>query len=340
MGGDHAPARIVDGALAAARHLGIGIALVGRDRAICDELARHEDADQLDVRVVDAPDVVEMTESPAQALRRKPRASIRVAAELVARGDASALVSAGHTGATVVAAHAAFGMVPGVDRPALAPSVPTRDGSAVLIDAGATVECKPAYLLQFGVMGAVYAREWIGIASPRVGLLSIGEEETKGNELTREAHRLLKASALNFIGNIEAREIFAGQADVVVCDGFTGNVALKLSEGLVEMVEELLGAELQSTFSAQVGSLLSRRAFRRFRKRVDYSEYGGAPLMGVAGLCIVGHGRSSAKAVRNAVAMASRLVGNNVLARVEQEIARAAHPPAGTSGWGDTVPQR
>ena len=322
MGGDHAPARIVDGALAAARHLGIGVDLVGRPAAIREELARHEDAAALDVEVIDAPDVVEMIESsPAQALRRKPRASIRVAAERVSRGDAAALVSAGHTGATVVAAHAAFGMLRGVDRPALAPSVPTRHGSAVLIDAGATVECKPAYLLQFGVMGAVYARTWMGVERPRVGLLSIGEEETKGNELTREAHRLLKASRLHFVGNVEARDIFSGQADVIVCDGFTGNVALKLSEGLVEMVEDLLGEELQSTFSAQVGYLLSRRAFRRFRRRVDYSEYGGAPLMGVAGLCIVGHGRSSAKAVRNAVVMASRFVSSHVLTRVEQEIA-------------------
>ena len=324
MGGDHAPARIVDGALAAARHLGIGVDLVGRVAAVDAELARHEDRHALDIRVIDAPDVVEMSESPAQALRRKPRASIKVAAELVARGEAAALVSAGHTGAAVVAAHGAFGMLPGVDRPALAPSVPTRDGSAVLIDAGATVECKPSYLLQFGVMGSVYARAWMGIERPRVGLLSIGEEESKGNDLTREAHQLLKASPLHFIGNVEARDIFSGQADVIVCDGFTGNVALKLSEGLVEMVEDLLGEELQSTFSAQVGYLLSRRAFRRFRKRVDYSEYGGAPLMGVAGLCIVGHGRSSAKAVRNAVAMASRFVSSNVLSRVEQEIASAS----------------
>ena len=321
MGGDHAPAHSVDGALAAVRDLGIDVDLVGRTSAIRAELARHADAGNLNVRVVEAPDVVEMAESPAQALRRKPRSSIRVAADLVAGGEAAALVSAGHTGATVVAAHGAFGMLPGVDRPALAPTVPTRDGSAVLIDAGATVECKPAYLLQFGVMGAVYAKTWIGIAQPRVGLLSIGEEASKGNELTREAHRLLKGSRLRFIGNVEAREIFSGRADVVVCDGFTGNVALKLSEGLVEMVEELLGDELQSTFSSQVGYLLSRRALRRFRRRVDYSEYGGAPLMGVAGLCIVCHGRSSVKAIRNAVAMASRFVSSNLLGRVEQEIA-------------------
>ena len=237
MGGDHAPARSVDGALAAVRHLGIGVDLVGRTSAVRAELARHADANTLDIRVIDAPEVVEMAESPAQALRRKPRSSIRVAAELVARGEAAALVSAGHTGATVVAAHGAFGMLPGVDRPALAPTVPTRDGSAVLIDAGATVECRPAYLLQFGVMGAVYARTWLGVEHPRVGLLSIGEEASKGNELTREAHRLLKGSRLRFVGNVEARDIFSGQADVVVCDGFTGNVALKLSEGLVEMVE-------------------------------------------------------------------------------------------------------
>jgi glycerol-3-phosphate acyltransferase PlsX len=320
MGGDHAPARIVDGAVAAARHTGVGIDLVGRADAIHAELARHADLGTIDVRVIDAPDVIEMAEPPALALRRKPGASIRVAADRVARGEASALVSAGHTGATVVAAHAAFGMLPGVDRPALAPTIPTRRGSAVLIDAGATVECRPVHLLQFGVMGTVYARAWLGVTSPRVGVLSIGEEATKGNELTREAYRLLQASTLRFIGNIEARDIFSGEADVIVCDGFTGNVALKLSEGLVEMVEELLGQELQSTFSAQVGYLLSRRAFRRFRRRVDYSEYGGAPLLGVAGLCIVGHGRSSAKAIRNAVVMASRLVGSRALSRIEQEV--------------------
>jgi phosphate acyltransferase len=328
MGGDHAPGRIVDGALAAVRHQAIGVDLVGRSEAIRAEMARHPDADGLDVRIVDAPDVVEMAESPALALRRKPRASIRVAAELVARHEAVALVSAGHTGAAVVAAHAAFGMLAGVDRPALAPTIPTRGGSAVLIDAGATLECKPSYLLQFAVMGSVYARTWLGIARPRVGLLSIGEEETKGNDLTREAHQLLKGSPVNFVGNLEAREMFSGAADVIVCDGFTGNVALKLSEGLVEMVDDLLAEELQSTFSSQVGYLLSRRAYRRFRRRVDYSEYGGAPLMGVAGLCIVGHGRSSVKAVRNAVTMAARFASSNVLNRVEQEIASLGVGPA------------
>lgn len=320
MGGDHAPAYPVDGALAAARHLGLGIDLIGCADAINAELQRHPDAATLDVRVVDAPDVIGMSESPARALRRKPKASIRSAAEWVAEGKAVALFSAGHTGAAVIAAHAAFGMLPGVDRPALAPTVPTRHGSAVLLDAGATVECRPVHLAQFGGMGSLYASVGLGVERPRVGLLSIGEEETKGNELTREAHRLLKASTLNFVGNVESRGIFAGEADVVVCDGFTGNVALKLSEGLVEMVEDLLGEELQSTFSSQVGYLLSRRAYRRFRKRVDYSEFGGAPLLGVAGLCIVGHGRSSVKAVRNAVAMASRMAGNQMVDRLRREM--------------------
>lgn len=328
MGGDHAPAHPVDGAVAAAE-LGHAIDLIGREDVIRAELARHPGADGLDLRVIDAPDVIAMDESPAKALRRKPRASIQVAVNRVAEGHASAVFSAGHTGAVVVAAHAAFGMLPGVDRPALAPTVPTRSGAAVLLDAGATVECKPQHLVQFAHMGAVYARVGLGIEAPRIGLLSIGEEETKGNELTREAHQRLKGSALAFIGNVEARAIFAGEADVVVCDGFTGNVALKLSEGLVEMVEDLLGQELQSTFSSQVGFLLSRRAFRRFRKRVDYSEFGGAPLLGVAGLCIVGHGRSSVKAVRNAVVMASRMANNGMMERLRAEMAAAGADRAG-----------
>jgi glycerol-3-phosphate acyltransferase PlsX len=244
-----------------------------------------------------------------------------VAADLVARGEAAALVSAGHTGATVMAAHSAFGMLPGVDRPALATTIPTRRNPAVLLDVGASVECRPAHLLQFAVMGSVYARVGFGVDNPRIGLLSIGEEATKGNDLTREAHRLLKASPLMFIGNVEARDVYSGDADVIVCDGFTGNVALKISEGLVEMAEDLLGQELSSTFTLRVGSLVTRRALRRFRRRVDYSEYGGATLVGVAGVTIVGHGRSSPKAVRNAVALAYRSAEGHFIARVERDIA-------------------
>jgi glycerol-3-phosphate acyltransferase PlsX len=207
----------------------------------------------------------------------------------------------------------------------LAAAIPTRKGRpAILLDVGASVECRPAHLLQFAVMGALYARVAFDIRSPRIGLLSIGEEATKGNELTREAHRLLKSSSLPFIGKVEARDVYTGDADVIVCDGFTGNVALKISEGLVEVVETLLGEELSSTVTTRVGSLLTRRALRHFRRRVDYSEYGGAPLLGVAGVAIVGHGRSSAKAVRNAVAMAYRFAASRFIQRVEEEIAAVA----------------
>jgi glycerol-3-phosphate acyltransferase PlsX len=323
MGGDHAPSVIVDGAVAAARHLSAEILLVGPTADVERALGAYPDWRSLGIRVVEAPDVIGMAEPPTAALRRKPRSSVRVAADLVASREAVALVSAGHTGAAVLSAHAAFGMVAGVDRPALATTIPTRARPAVLLDAGANVECRPPHLLQFAVMGTVYARLVHGVESPRVGLLSIGEEETKGNELTREAHRLLKASPLHFIGNVEGREIYSGIADVVVCDGFTGNIVLKTSEGLVETVEALLGEELKGTFSSQVGYLLSKRAFRRFRRRVDYSEYGGAALLGVAGLVVVGHGRSSARAVRNAVAMAYRLATSDFISRVEQGIGQA-----------------
>ena len=323
MGGDHAPAKVIDGALAAARYSGIAVTLVGQTAVIEAELARHADRAELDLRIVEAPEVIGMSEAPAQALRRKPRASVRVAAELAARGDAAGVVTAGHTGAAVVAAYGTFGMLPHVDRPALAPAIPTRTGMAVLLDAGATVECRASHLLQFGIMGAVYAGVLLGVDAPRVGLLSIGEEEGKGNELTRDAYKLLKAAPVRFVGNVEARDMFSGNADVIVCDGFTGNVALKLSEGLVETVEELLSEELSSTFSSQMGYLLSRRAFRRFRKRVDYSEYGGAPLLGVSGLLLVCHGRSSAKAIRNAVVAASRFAADRVVQQVAGRVADA-----------------
>jgi glycerol-3-phosphate acyltransferase PlsX len=302
MGGDHAPPAIVDGAVDAARRLGISVSLVGASEAIERALDPHPGWREAGINIVDAPDVIDMAES-ALAVRRKPRASICVAADLVARGDADALFSAGHTGATVMATHAAFGMIAGVDRPALATTIPTRRGSAVLLDAGANAECRPQHLLQFAIMGSVYARVALGADRPRVGLLSIGEEETKGNDLTREAHRLLKASPLHFIGNVEGREIYSGVADVIVCDGFTGNVVLKTSEGLVEALAAKLGEKVSSVF--------------------DYAEYGGAPLVGVGALVIVGHGRSSPKAVSNAVAMAHRFSISHFIQRVEQEIAAA-----------------
>jgi glycerol-3-phosphate acyltransferase PlsX len=308
MGGDDALRHVVDGALAAANGVDLGVVLVGAVARIDDELRRHPGMDASRVRVVDAPDVVSMEESPSEALRRKPGASIRIAAGTVARGEAAGLFSAGHTGATVMAAHAAFGMLAGVDRPALAATIPTPDRPAVLLDVGASVQCRPQHLLQFAVMGSVYARVALGIEAPRVGLLSIGEEATKGNELTRESHRLLKASLSSFIGNVEARDVYRGLADVIVCDGFTGNVALKISEGLVEVIEGLLSKEL---------SVIT-----------DYSEYGGAPLLGVNGVAIVGHGRSSAKAVRNGVVMAHRFAADHVIPRIQGDIAAFAVPHA------------
>ena len=329
LGGDLAPGPIVDGALSAARHFDLGVALVGPVGLLEAELERHPGVDRSRVRLVHADAVVDMGESPGSALRRKPKATIKVAAEMVARGEAAGLFSAGHTGASVMAAHSAFGLLPGVDRPALAATIPTRQRPAVLLDVGASVDCRPQHLLQFAVIGNAYARVVLGTASPRVALLSIGEEETKGNELTREAHRLLKAAPLTFVGNIEARDIYNGRADVIVCDGFTGNIALKTSEGLVDVVTDLLHDELASTLSTGVGSLLTRRALRRFRRQVDYSEYGGAPLLGVAGVLIVGHGRSSAKAVRNAVAMAYRFAAHDVIRRAEDDIAVATLAAAG-----------
>jgi glycerol-3-phosphate acyltransferase PlsX len=328
MGGDHAPRSIIDGALAAARHLDLGLVLTGPEAILRGELARHSDSEHLDIRIIDAPDVVGMGESATSALRRKSRCSIRVAAESVADGQAAALVSAGHTGATVMAAHAAFGMLSGVDRPALAATIPSGDRLGILLDVGANADCRAPHLLQFAAMGAMYARVSLGIEHPRIGLLSIGEEEGKGNELIREAHRLLKNSSVNFIGNVEAREVYKGNADVIVSDGFTGNIVLKASEGLVDTVERLLGEELSRTFSGMVGSILSRRAFRRFRKRLDYSEYGGAPLLGVGAVTVVGHGRSSAKAIRNAVAMAHRFASAGFIHRVERDIAAVSAPAA------------
>ena len=325
MGGDEAPASIIDGALVAARHLQVGLLLVGRRDLIERQLSRHPRVSWLDIDIQDASERIEMEEPAAAALRRKPRASIRVAADAVAEGRAQALFSAGHTGASVIAAHTAFGRLPGVDRPALATIIPTRTHPAVLLDSGATVECRPHHLVQFAIMGVAYARVALGCATPRVGLLSVGAEESKGNDLTREAHRLLKVAPVNFVGNVEGPDVFAGHADVIVCDGFTGNITLKVSEGLVETVESLLHDELSSTFGTRVGYLLSRQAYRRFRKRLDYSEYGGAPLVGVNGLCIVGHGRSTAKAVRNAVAMAARAVSDGFLENLAREVAAYPH---------------
>jgi phosphate acyltransferase len=324
MGGDDGPGTIIDGALVAARHLQIGLVLVGDRDTIERELSRHPGATALDLEILHTPESISMNESATAALRRKPRASVRLAADAVRAGNASALFSAGHTGASVMAAIGAFGRLPGVDRPALATIIPTRRQPAVLLDSGATVECRPQHLVQFAIMGVAYARVALDCRAPRVGLLSVGEEESKGNDLTREAHQLLKTAPIDFVGNVEGRHVYAGDVDVIVCDGFTGNVTLKISEGLVDAVQTLLHEELSSTFGTRVGYLLSRQAFRRFRRRVDSSEYGGAPLVGLNGLCIVGHGRSSVKAVRNGVAMAARFVSQGLIDQLSRQVASSA----------------
>jgi glycerol-3-phosphate acyltransferase PlsX len=302
VGGDYGPRPILEGAVAAARELPIGLTLVGPVNRVRAALAEVPGASAIDARLVDSGDAIGMGERPVAALRRRPNASIRVAVAEVAEGRADALFSAGNTGATVMAAYAGLGMLRGVDRPALAATIPTRQHVAVLLDVGANVECRPGHLVQFAAMGTVFARVALGIERPRVALLSIGEEETKGNDLTREAHRALK-SAPDFAGNLEARDVYAGAADVIVCDGFTGNIALKVSEGLVEMIAEIL---------ADGGEA--------FRTRVHHDEYGAAPLLGVAGLALVGHGRSSARAVQSGLAMAYRFASSDFISRVQQEI--------------------
>jgi glycerol-3-phosphate acyltransferase PlsX len=248
-----------------------------------------------------------------------------VAVDLVTSGEAAAVFSAGHSGATVLLAHSAFGSLPGVDRPALAVTVPTLSGAAVLLDVGANLQCRPEHLVQFASMGAAFASALLATERPRVGLLSIGEEAEKGNELIREAHARLKEGRLNFIGNVEARELFSGRADVVVCDGFTGNVALKVGEGLVEALEQMLREELSESVVSEIGALFGRRAFERFRRRVDYAEHGAAVLLGVSRLALIGHGRSSARAVENGIAMAARLVEGRVMDGV---VAALGVPPS------------
>lgn len=329
MGGDHAPAAVVAGAVQAARQGTVTITLVGPADAVRAELRRHLAPGDPDIGIIDAPDVVGMGESPLVALRRKRCTSIAIAADLVKRRAADAVFSAGHTGASVLAAHAAFGLMDGALRPALAVLVPTPKGATVLLDAGANLDSRPEHLAQFGIMGAAYARIALGLDEPRVGLLSIGEEAGKGNDLVREAHRRLAKAPVTFIGNLEARDLFTGRADVVVCDGFTGNIALKVGEGLVEAAEQMLRDELGAEVFSQIGSLLTRRAFARFKQRVDAAAYGGAPLLGVAGLLLVGHGRSTPQAVANGIAMAGRLAEGQLVVRLAEAIAPRAPGAAG-----------
>jgi glycerol-3-phosphate acyltransferase PlsX len=322
MGGDDAPKAEVEGAIRAARSLGVRVILVGKQDIVRAELDKHEGSADLPIAVQHASEQITMEDSAGKAMRNKRDSSIRVAARLVRDGVADGVVSAGNTGAVMATVKTVQGMLPGVDRPALASAFPTAKGTpVVVVDVGANVDCSPRMLAQFAVMGDIYSRVIFHTQRPRVGLLSIGEEEHKGNDLTRAATPLLKALPIHFIGNVEGRDIYAGKTDVIVCDGFIGNVALKVSEGLVEMMSKMLRESLEATITRKIGSLLARTAFNEFKKRVDYSEYGGAPLLGVKGVCIVTHGRSNANAIRNAIRVAAEFAEGKVNERIEAELA-------------------
>jgi phosphate acyltransferase len=320
MGGDHAPQVNVDGAIAAAREFGISTLLIGRAKELAPLLADSGYAGK-EIEIVDAPEVVGMNEPATSPIRRKRNSSIRVAANCVRDGRAEGLVSAGHTGAAMVSAKMVIGTIEGVDRPALAAILPNLSGHCLLLDVGANPDAKTQHFKEFAVMGSIYAQLVFGKPAPSIGLMSIGEEDSKGTDRTKEAFKSLKETGLNFIGNVEGRDVFNGSVDVIVTDGFTGNVILKVSEALAEMVEKLLREEIKKTLQASVGFLLSRSAFRSFKSRLDYSEYGGAPLLGAKGCVIICHGRSSAKAIKNAIRVAAEFSRQNIAQKIQSSLA-------------------
>lgn len=325
MGSDHAPQAEIDGALSAARDLGIGVILVGQPEKVVPELRRCGWRGQGDrgIEFVEATEVIGMDEPVATAVRRKKKSSLRVGSKLVSEGRADGLVSAGNTGAVMVTAKMVIGMLPGVDRPALAAMIPTKTGKPVLLlDVGANAECKPFHLAQFAIMGDAYARAVLGTQRPSVGLMSIGEEEAKGNDLTKEAFPLMRdLASLNFVGNVEGRDVFTGQVDVIITDGFTGNVMLKLSEGLTDAMLSMIKRELTASAITKAGAMLARPAFRNIKKRLDYSEYGGAPLLGVQKIVLIGHGSSNSRAIRNAIRSAKEFSENRAGESIQRGIA-------------------
>lgn len=322
MGSDKAPDPEIRGAILACRQLPVRVHLVGLEPELRSSLAGYLQGESLPIVIHHASESIGMDEKAAVAVRNKRDSSMRVGLKLVRDRVAAGFLTAGNTGAAMACAKMVLGALPGVDRPALATILPTSTGSpCVVLDVGANVDCKPQNLQQFAVMGEMYARSVLKIRSPRVGLLSIGTEEGKGNELTREAFPLLKQLPIQFVGNVEGRDIFNGNCDVVVCDGFVGNVALKTSEGLGRLVSDLLRVSLTKTVTAQAGALLSRKALREFKKSLDYREYGGAPLLGVRGVCIVGHGSSNDRAIYNGIRVASEFVQAGINEGIEREFA-------------------
>lgn len=319
MGGDQAPRSEVEGALMAAEE-GAGILLVGNEELLRAELRRLGKR-RSSVEIVPASEVITMDERAARAVRQKRDSSIRVATRLVRDGRAQGVVSAGNTGAVMATAKIVLGALPSVDRPALAAVFPALGGKkVVMIDVGANVDCKPEQLVQFAVMGETYSRLMLRVRRPRVGLLSIGSEESKGNELTREAYRRLQNAPLHFVGNVEGRDLYNGSVDVVVCDGFTGNVALKISEGLAETFKQLMQQALSSTISSKVGYVLSRQALAELARQMDYSETGGAALLGVKGICTICHGSSNANAIKNAIRLTAEFAAGHIDEKIEAEL--------------------
>lgn len=326
MGGDLAPRAVVEGAVAAAVELGLDTLLVGRRREIESELRRLAYTGSR-ISLVEADEVVEFDEPSITPIRKKRRASVRVAAECVRSGRARGMFTAGHTGAAMVVAKMIMGVLDGIDRPALAAVLPGLGRKRVLLDVGANVSCRPEHYREFALMGHFYAQEALGVARPKIGLMSVGEEEGKGTDTTREVFGLLKSSGLEFVGNVEGRDVYSGDVDVIVTDGFTGNVILKVSESLAQMVEEALKQEITRSLQASMGFLLSKDAFRAFKKRLDYSEVGGAPLLGVNGACLIGHGRSTAKAVRNAIRAAHDFAAHGIPEKIRLQALEFASGP-------------
>lgn len=329
MGGDFGPKATVPGAMRAAEDFGLDILLVGLESVIRREVDRTE-LKKSRISVIDAPDAIGMGDS-LLAFRKKKASSIRVAAQLVKDGRADALVSMGNTGAVVYLSRDVLGSLKGVDRPALALLVPGVEGQTLLIDVGANANCQPHNLVQFAIMGKIFMEAVVGVKDPRVGLMSIGEEKGKGNDLVRETFDRLQAVPLRFIGNVEGKDLFSGIADVIVSDGFTGNVALKVSEGVVQSVLSMARHEITKNIFAKLGYLLMKRHLKKIYKRVDYSEYGGAQLLGVDGVCIIGHGRSNPAAVRSAILRAREFVANRVQEKIQEEILRYEHALEGVN---------
>ena len=319
VGGDGAPAVIIEGALQAIEQFDVDVMLVGPERRLRRELARFRPLPDA-IQLVDAPDVVGMEDSPVSVLRSKPDSSLSVCARLVRDRRAIAMITAGNTGAAWVAAKSTLGMIEGVERPALAVVLPKQDRQTLLLDVGANLECKAEQLVHFAVMGSLYSKHVLGVADPTVGLMSVGEEENKGGPRIRKQYRVLSSAGVRFVGNVEGRDVFSGCVDVIVTDGFTGNVILKVAEGFGEMVMSLLVDEARRSPMYGAGLLMAKGAFRNLKKKVDYSEYGGAPLLGVNGACLIGHGRSSARAIRNAVRFAANYASSGIVRRIKTTV--------------------